>query len=232
MKDQFANPGDTNSYNGTSIPIATNKADELEKHLWMNIDAIHKLTRERQFSSTGFEGTADYILGGTNTSRFQKFQHLIEDLARDDEDLVDNDEVLQNYSDFLKNIKLLNTNFNLDSENLNDQTIVLLQRVKKINGWDLLNGLMVFKIHSNQIEFALTPTQTGLNTRVVQHCIQCGSEFKKYGKSINGIELTVTSSDHLINYCVSLSHRFQTKLSQTETALDKDDIEMCNAKVY
>ncbi len=62
---------------------------------------------------------------------------------------------------------------------------------------------------------------------VVDFCIQCGSRFEKYAKSINGIKLAGTSSDHLFNYCLSLSHRLQEKLSQTETKLDADDIEMC-----
>jgi hypothetical protein len=40
--------------------------------------------------------------------------------------------------------------------------MIILQRVKKVNGWDILNAAMVFNIHNNQVQFAVTPTQTGM----------------------------------------------------------------------
>jgi hypothetical protein len=119
-----------------------------------------------------------FILGGIEGPRFRRFQQLIQDLSRDDEGFENDDEELQNYGDFLKSIKLLNSNFNLnakkatitgdcsvdiiiDLNNLNEQRLVLLQRVKRINGWNILNAVIVFNIQNHQAQFAITPTITG-----------------------------------------------------------------------
>jgi hypothetical protein len=48
------------------------------------------------------------ILGGILDQRFERLQHIIQELSCDDEDNVDVDDKLQNYNDLLKNIKWVN----------------------------------------------------------------------------------------------------------------------------
>ncbi|CAF3361533.1 unnamed protein product, partial [Rotaria sp. Silwood2] len=107
------------------------------------------------------------ILGGLEDKerRFKSLQECISKLSQDDYD----DDDLQNYNDLLKNIKWLNTTFNIDADHpeetgeysidviidkldyTNEQRLVLIQRVKKINGWNIINAVMIFNLQGGPL---------------------------------------------------------------------------------
>jgi hypothetical protein len=132
-----------------------------------------------------FDFSSVLIVGGLKDQdgRFNSLQDLISKLSRNDTSTDsddDDDDDLQDFNDLLKSIKWVNTTFNVEAEqpeetgecsidviidkfdHLNEQRLILIQRVKKINCWNIVSAVMVVNLQTGQAQFAIIPVTTGI----------------------------------------------------------------------
>ncbi|CAF0903206.1 unnamed protein product [Rotaria sordida] len=144
---------------------------------------LQNMVEHIRLNSSEDKITSVIILGGLEDKKrqFELLQGCISKLSQDDYD--DDDDELQNYNDLLKNIKWLNTTFNIDADNpqetgeysiniiidkleyINEQRFILIQRVKKINSWNVINAVMVFNLQGGHAQFAVASIVTGTHKK-------------------------------------------------------------------
>jgi len=126
-----------------------------------------------------FDFSSVIIIGGVDDKK-RRFKSLEDFISKLPQDGYDDYDELQNYNDLIKNIKWINTTFNIDADpshetgeyaidiiidkldSMNEQRLVLFQRVKKINNWNIMNAVMVFNLQCGHAQFAVTPNITGI----------------------------------------------------------------------
>ena len=131
-------------------------------------------------------------MGGFEDRRnhFRPLQRSITDLMRDEHENgsdSESDDDLKDYKDFLKNIKCVNTLFNVKAlqpqttgecgidivyekpAHTGEEFIVIMQRVKKIQAWNIITAVLLVGLRSNNAWFTTNPSISGSDQNSSYH---------------------------------------------------------------